>query len=103
VDEDVFNVAPTDGPAYQSPALDDLAKIVELFDENVLAARAAIARTSDEVMDEQWTMKAGEQTLLALGKGECLRTWVLNHTVHHRGILSVYLRILGVEGVGVYD
>lgn len=89
IDEDVFNVAPTDGPAYQTPSLDDPAEILQAFDNNVLSAREAIARTSDETMDEMWTMKAGEQTLMTLSKGECLRTWVLNHSVHHRGILSV--------------
>lgn len=102
VDENVFNVAPTDGPAYQTPALDDPAKILAAFDENVRSARAAIARTSDETMDKLWMMKAGEQILMTLSKGQCLRTWVLNRSVHHRGILSVYLRMLGVEDVRVY-
>ncbi len=102
VDEDVFDVAPIDGPAYQSPALDDPAKILQAFDENLATARAAIAGASDETLAKPWTMKAGEQTLMTLSKGECLRTWVLNHSVHHRAILSVYLRMLGVEGAGVY-
>ncbi len=102
IDEDVFNLAPTDGPAYQTPSLDDPAKILEAFDENLLSARAALAGTSDETMAKLWTMKAGEQTLMTLSKGECLRTWVLNHTVHHRGILSVYLRMLGVDDACVY-
>ncbi|TWU26758.1 DinB family protein [Novipirellula galeiformis] len=102
IDEDVFNLAPTDGPAYQTPSLDDPAKILAAFDENLLSARAALAGTSDETMAKLWTMKAGEQTLMTLSKGECLRTWVLNHTVHHRGILSVYLRMLGVDDACVY-
>ena len=80
----------------------DIAEILKSFDENVLSAQAAIARTSDETMHKMWTMKAGEQTLMTLSKGECLRTWVLNHTVHHRGILSVYLRMLDVDDARVY-
>ncbi len=102
VEQDVFDVAPADGSAYQAPSLGDPAEILQAFDENVAAARAAIASASDETMAKLWTMKAGEQTLMTLSKGECLRTWVLNHTVHHRAILSVYLRMLGVEGAGVY-
>ncbi|TWU45110.1 DinB family protein [Novipirellula aureliae] len=102
IDEDVFNLAPVDGPAYETPSLSDPAKIIEAFDQNVSLARAALERTSDETMGEMWTMKAGEQTLMTITKGECLRTWVFNHTVHHRGILSVYLRMLGVADATAY-
>ncbi len=95
IDEDVFNIAPPDGPKYEAPSLDDPAEIVSSFDQNVASARAAIEGVSDETMDKLWTMKAGDQTLMTLSKGECLRTWVLNHTVHHRGILFAMKALAG--------
>ncbi|WP_442511079.1 DinB family protein [Novipirellula sp. SH528] len=102
VDEDVFNIAPPDGPKYETPSLSDPAEILAKFDQNVVSARGAIEAASDETMAKLWTMKAGDQTLMTLSKGDCLRTWVLNHTVHHRGILSVYLRMLGIDEATVY-
>lgn len=101
--QDVFDIAPVDGPAYKTPSIDDPAKIVASFDEGLVAARSAIAAATDAVMAESWTMKMGGQTLFTLSKGACIRTWVLNHSVHHRGILSVYLRMRGVEFTPVYD
>ncbi len=102
ISEDEFNIAPPGGPKYETPSLGSVAEILDSFDQNVAAARAAIESTSDETMARMWTMKAGDQTLLTISKGECLRTWVLNHTVHHRGILSVYLRMFGIEDASVY-
>lgn len=103
LDKDEFNIAPVDGPAYQTPSIADPNEIVAQFDKNLVAAREAIAGATDEKMAEMWTMKMGEQTLFTISKGDCLRTWVLNHTVHHRAILSVYLRMAGVELTPVYD
>lgn len=103
VGQSEFDIAPVDGPHYQTPTLTDPAEIVANFDRDVSQAREAIAAASDATLAEPWSMKSGGQTLFTITKGECLRTWVLNHTVHHRGILSVYLRMLGVELTPVYD
>ncbi|QDU92581.1 DinB family protein [Lignipirellula cremea] len=103
LEEDEFDIAPVDGPRYETPSLADPAAIVAAFDANVIQARAAIAAATDAQMAEPWSMKMGGQTLFTMPKGACLRTWVLNHSVHHRGILSVYLRMNGVELTPVYD
>ena len=103
VQQDDFDLVPPDGPKYTTPSLSDPAEIVAMFDQNCVAARAAIAETSDQTMAENWSMKSGGHTLFTITKGECLRTWVLNHTVHHRAILSIYLRMLGVALTPVYD
>ena len=98
-----FDMAPPDGPKYETPTLSDPAEILAAFDRHVAAARQAIAGASDDTFHEPWTLKSGGEALFTISKLECLQTWVLHHTVHHRGILSVYLRMAGVEVTPVYD
>ncbi|TWU07458.1 DinB family protein [Stieleria varia] len=100
---DEFDMAPLEGPKPEVPSLEDPAEILNAFDTAVTQARAAIEAATDEQLAEDWSLKSGGQTLFTISKGECLRTWVLNHTVHHRAILSVYLRMNGIELTPVYD
>ncbi len=98
-----FDLAPVDGPAYKTPEIEDPKHIVENFDSAVATARAALLNASAETLAEDWTMKMGGQPLFTMTKGACIRRWVLNHTVHHRAIVSLYLRHCGVELTPVYD
>ena len=98
-----FDIAPVDGPAYETPNITDPHEIVTLFDAALVAARESLLAATDATFSETWTMKMGGQTLFTMTKGDCFRRWVINHTVHHRAILSVYLRMQGVELAGVYD
>lgn len=98
-----FDMSPVDGPKYEAPLGRDPATLMADFDKNVTAARAALAKTTDAAMAEPWSLKAAGQTYFTMPKGECLRTWVLNHLVHHRAILAVYLRMLGIEVTPPYD
>ena len=98
-----FDMAPVEGPKAETPSLDDPAEIVKAFDKAVADARAAIDNAADERLAEPWSLKAASETLLTIPKGERLRTWVFNHVVHHRGILSVYLGMRGIELTLVYD
>lgn len=98
-----FDMAPVDGPAPEPPSIDDPAALLAEFDKNVATAREALFGASDETMAEPWSLKAGGQVLFTISKGECVRTWVLNHSVHHRAILSVFLRMAGVAVTPPYD
>lgn len=98
-----FDMAPPDGPAEQPPIESDPVELLKQFDANVTSARESLSNCSDAVMAEMWSLKSGGQALFTIPKSECLRTWVLNHSVHHRGILSVYLRMCGVDLTPVYD
>lgn len=101
--QDEFDMAPVDGPQYATPSIDDPEEILVKFDAGLVAARTAIAAATDQLLAKDWSMKMGGQTLFTMTKGACIRTWVLNHTVHHRGILSIYLRMCGVAFTPVYD
>jgi uncharacterized damage-inducible protein DinB len=98
-----FDMSPIDGPKYEAPVARDPAKLMADFDKNVTEARTGLAKMTDAAMAEPWSLKAAGQTYFTMPKGECLRTWVLNHLVHHRAILAVYLRMLGINVTPPYD
>jgi uncharacterized damage-inducible protein DinB len=78
------------------------AALLASFDANVISARAAIAAATDAEMAEPWALKRGSTVIFALPRAVALRTFLLNHLVHHRGQLSVYLRLLDVPLPSVY-
>lgn len=69
-----------------------------LLDENVAAARRAVAATSDAEFSKPWAFKIGGQTMWTKSKLDGYRRTVLNHLFHHRGQLTVYLRLNEVPG-----
>ncbi len=103
LEQDEFDIAPTDGPKPETPTLDDPSEILDSFDNAVEVAHRALSEVSDETLAKNWEHKLGGQTIDAMSKQTCIRRWVLNHTIHHRGILSVYLRMCGVELTPVYE
>ncbi len=97
-----WDLAPVDGPAYQSPNLTSPVEIVKLFDRNVASGRQALAAVSDEAVGQMWSLLQGGAVMLSMPRAAVIRTFVLNHTIHHRAILCTYLRINGVEVPGMY-
>src|SRR5947209_9011527 len=68
-------------------------EIVALFDKNVAEARAALAAAGDEEVFKPWSRRNVEQVLFTMPKIAVLRGFVFNHQIHHRGQLTVYLRL----------
>jgi len=81
----------------------DLTALLTSFDENLTMSLAALEVASDAQMAEPWTMSMGAQVIFTMNKGDCLNKWVFVHTAHHRGILSVLLRLAGVEHGSIYE
>jgi len=77
-------------------------ELLEQFDRNVREARAALASTTDEAMAAPWTLKNGATTVFTLPRVAVLRGFVLSHMIHHRGQLSVYLRLRDVPLPSMY-
>jgi uncharacterized damage-inducible protein DinB len=84
------------------PEATSRAQILETFDRNVGATRAAISGRSDAEMMAHWTLKRAGQTILSLPRAAVWRSFVISHVVHHRGQLSVYLRLLDVPVPSIY-
>jgi len=97
-----WDIAPVGGDPYRTPTLKSRQEILSLFDKNVAEGRAAIAACSDEAFMQQWSLKAGGQALFTMPRVGVIRTFVLNHTIHHRGILCVYLRLNDIPVPGMY-
>jgi uncharacterized damage-inducible protein DinB len=66
------------------------------FDEKVKRARASLAKATDAELAAPWTLKSGGHEIFSLPRITAVRTFVMNHMIHHRGQLSVYLRLKDV-------
>jgi uncharacterized damage-inducible protein DinB len=78
-----------------------IATLLDLFDKNVREARAALAATSDDDFAKPWSLKMGERVLMTMPRGTTTRQHI-NHLVHHRGQMSVYLRLLDSPVPSIY-
>ena len=88
-----WDFAPVGGEPYQSPKLTTRQAILDLFDRNVASARKAITAVKDEELGKTWSLLQGGKTLLSMPRSTVIRSFVLNHLIHHRAILCVYLRL----------
>jgi uncharacterized damage-inducible protein DinB len=95
---DTFVRNPGTAPFQAASAHDLLAH----FDEAAAAAKATLSSLREDQLDAVWTLKFGEQTMVALPRVLALRRVFLDHLIHHRGQLSVYLRLLEVPVPGMY-
>ena len=77
-------------------------QVLALADENAKAARTALEAASDADLMKPWTLRAGDQIFFTLPKVAVIRGMVMNHTIHHRGQLTVYYRMNGVAIPGLY-
>jgi uncharacterized damage-inducible protein DinB len=78
------------------------AEILQAFDVRVRRARAKIAEQTDSALLSPWTMTQGQQEVFTMPKAAVLRTFVMNHMIHHRGQLTVYLRLRNVPLPSIY-
>jgi uncharacterized damage-inducible protein DinB len=76
--------------------------LLQDFDTKVARARAAIASASDGDMLVSWTLKKGSQEFFSMPRVSAIRSFVMNHLIHHRGQLSVYLRLKDVPIPPIY-
>lgn len=89
-------------PLPRQQPVGDRESLLSLFDERLADALQRLGRSNDDEMDETFTMRTGEQIQFQLPKKVILRNIVLNHIVHHRGQLTVYLRLLDIPFPGMY-
>ncbi|MGQ0647307.1 MAG: DinB family protein [Gemmatimonadaceae bacterium] len=86
------------GPGYSFETTETL---VALFDKNVREARASLMKTTDADFAVAWSLKMGEQVLFTSPRATVVRQHI-NHLVHHRGQLTVYLRLVDVPVPSIY-
>ena len=99
IDQDSLDLA---APGSTETAPKTKTELVTLFDENVRVAHDAIAAVPDDVLFKPWSLMNGTTTLLTMPKVAILRSFVMNHLIHHRGQLSVYLRLNNIPVPSIY-
>jgi len=78
------------------------AEVLETFDAHVAAVRRTLLSKSDAELDAVWSLSRGGHVLMSMPKLTALKSFVINHTIHHRGQLTVYLRLQNVPLPPVY-
>lgn len=98
VNQDSFDVS----TAPPTPELKSNAAILAEFDKNVAIARKNIANATDAQLFKPWTLQAKGQTVFSMPRIAVLRSFILNHTIHHRAQLGVYLRLNDIPVPSIY-
>ena len=99
---DSFDVAPPGEEPWRTPQLESVAEIREAFDAKVPEARELLSGIPDEAMHEPWSLLRAGEPIMTMPRAACIRSMILNHMVHHRAQLGVYLRINDLPVPGVY-
>lgn len=97
-----FDANPVGGPPFPRPEWAGRDALLATFDAAVRGARDAIASASDADLMVPWALKNAGTTIFSLPRIAVLRSFVLSHTIHHRGQFSVYLRLLDVAVPSIY-
>ncbi len=87
---------------WEQEQLESVAEIVSTFDAVAADARAALESASEETFQETWTLRSGDAVHFSMPKGMVFRFFVMNHIVHHRAQLALYLRECGAKVPGMY-
>ena len=97
-----MDMNPLGGPAFVPPTFESLGRTLEIFDKNETDVREALGNASDAELMIGWSLKNGGATIFTMPRVAVLRSIVMNHLIHHRGQMSVYLRLLDVPLPSIY-
>ncbi len=102
IEQDSFDIAPPGEDPPRVDPVDSLANALAMFDKNVTVARAAIEGASDEHLLAPWALLHGGNEVFKMPRVAVLRSMVMNHIIHHRAQLGVYLRLNDVPVPAMY-
>ncbi len=87
---------------FPQPELASVQELLDAADSSVAKAKEYLSGLDDAAANTTWTLSKGGQVLMALPRIAVIRTLMFNHWYHHRGQLSVYLRLLNVPVPSIY-
>ncbi|MEO8072631.1 MAG: DinB family protein [Acidobacteriota bacterium] len=87
---------------YEEPKCANAEDLTAVLDKNVAAATESLRKTDDETLRKLWKLRNGENVFFEIPKIQVLRGMVMNHIIHHRGQLSVYLRLNSIPVPAIY-
>lgn len=100
--DDEFDVAPPGGEPHRVKDAETTEELLATFDKAVAAAHDAIAGASDETLRGVWTFKYAGNVVVAMPRIANLHAFIVSHIIHHRGQLSVYLRLNDIPVPSIY-
>jgi uncharacterized damage-inducible protein DinB len=98
IDTDVLDFSAND---YKATPFKDNIDLLSIFEENQKKAERALTKTTDEFLQNIWTMKDGDQVFMSATKEYVIRM-ALSQTIHHRAQMGVFLRLLNIPIPGSY-
>ena len=101
VKQDQLDIAPKGGQQFRPPESKTSSDFVRALESAAADARAAIGGTTDEFLKTRWQLLAGGQVVADMPRYEMLRD-TINHWAHHRGQMTVYLRLMGAKVPALY-
>jgi uncharacterized damage-inducible protein DinB len=101
ISQDELDVAPPDGGKMEQKRLDTSAELIEALDKAAAGAREAFEKTTDEHLQTNWKLLAHGQVVMEAPRYEMIQD-TINHWAHHRGQMTVYLRLMGAKVPAIY-
>jgi uncharacterized damage-inducible protein DinB len=100
--QDSWDYSPPGAEPFSTPPATSIRQALDLFDQNVAAGRRTIESTSDEEFGKPWTLLYQGRVIFTMPRLRVMRSFILNHMIHHRAILTVYLRFNGIPVPALY-
>lgn len=99
LDQECYDLGSASGQTAETQTVAD---ILETFDRHVAEVRRPLTERPEQELLQPWALTRGAQTILSMPKISALRRFLLHHVIHHRGQLTVYLRLQGVPIPPIY-
>ena len=100
--QDSLDLAPGGVQVQPPPPPKDSKEMLATFDKNVKEARAALAAASDAELMKPWSLLKNGTVMMTLPKAAVVRSFIMNHLIHHRAQLGVYLRLNNIAVPAIY-
>ena len=101
ITKDELDIAPVDGPKFKPEPRDTSEALVNALDKAAADARAALEKTNEEHLMTSWSLLAGGQVVMETQRHVVIQD-TINHWAHHRGQMTVYLRLMGAKVPALY-
>ena len=102
LDQESFEMQPPGEEPVREDPVESIEQALEMFDRNVAAARASIEAADDASLMVTWSLLKGGEQIFSMPRIAVLRSFIMNHMIHHRGQLSVYLRLNNIAVPSIY-
>jgi uncharacterized damage-inducible protein DinB len=101
INRDELDIAPPEGKGTKRPQKETRAELLKALDESAAEARSALEKTTDEHLDTNWKLLA-RGNVVWQGSRRVMIQDTINHWAHHRGQMTVYLRLMGAKVPALY-